>query len=179
MSTVALDKELPTYQDPIDERVRQMEVEYDLLQYKVDGWCIWPLLRFSVYMELSNLPLATKDELRHTEKMALAIKDIPSLISLRKARYFVKTYSSARAEQEGALYKDIFFDDLLMDIGSYVKLEAVNNRVFVPRSRAALIKSDMTSMPFSLIPCSSISSCGQSTANAKSPLVRMPLTDDR
>lgn len=150
MSTVDLDQELPTYQDPIDERVRQMEVKYDLLQYKVDGWCIWPLLRFSVYMELSNLPLATKDELRHSEKMALAVKDIPSLISLRKARYFVKTYSSARAEQEGALYKDIFFDDLLMDVGSYVKLEAVNNKVFVPRSRAALIKSDMTSMPFSL-----------------------------
>ena len=151
MSMVALYKEFSTYKDPIDERVRQMEAKYDLLQYKVDNWCVWPLLRFSVYVQLSNPPLATRGALQRSEKIALVVKDIPSLISLRKARYFVKTYSSGLREQEGSLYKDFLLDDLLMDIGSYFKLEVVNNSTFIPRSRAALIKSDMTLMPFSLL----------------------------
>ena len=97
MSMVAFHKESSIHQDPIDERIRQMEVKYNLLQYKVDGWCVWPPLRFSVHRELSNPPLATKDELRRAEKMALAARGLTSLISPREARCFVKTYSSARA----------------------------------------------------------------------------------
>ncbi len=35
-------------QTVIDERIRQMQEKYDLLQYKVDGWAIWAILRFSI-----------------------------------------------------------------------------------------------------------------------------------
>lgn len=128
-----------------DDRVRQLEAKHDLLRYEVDGWCVWPLLRFRVSQAMANLPLAKRDELPRNERIAFAAKDLTGLMYARKACYVVKTYSSARAEQKGSLYEDVFFDALLPHIGSYFKIEGLNSKVFIPRSRNALIKSDITS----------------------------------
>ncbi|MHB8105645.1 MAG: hypothetical protein ACYDG5_08960 [Dehalococcoidales bacterium] len=128
-----------------------MEVKHELFQYKIDGWCIWPVLRFAVYQLLTNLPLITKEEFPRLEKLSFAIEDIVKVFSLHKARFVVKTYSSAKGEIEGGLYKDIFFDDLLADMGSYYKIEALNSVKYRDARKLSVIKSDMNTFSLELL----------------------------
>jgi len=128
-----------------------MEVKNDLFQFKIDGWCVWPLLRFPVYQSLAKLPLITKDSIPRLDKLSFGIKEIVKLLSLRKARFFIKTYSSAKGELEGELYKDHIFDDFLIDIGSFFKVEALNNNKLLFTNKNSLIKSDLTTSFIELI----------------------------
>jgi hypothetical protein len=48
-------------------------------------------------------------------------------------------------------FKDVWFDDLLPALRTYVKLEAVNNPDFVPRRASALIPSDLTTAPLEVL----------------------------
>lgn len=139
-------KSLPITQAVADDRLRQIETKHDLLRFKVDGWCIWPFFRHDAGLSLQNLSMGASDGSPIKERFAIAAKDLLQLTHLPRARYLVKTYSSARAEQKDGLYKDIYFDDLLLDIGDYFKIESINNSHFIPRSRAALIKSNMTTI---------------------------------
>jgi hypothetical protein len=81
----------------------------------------------------------------------MAVQDACRLSRVRRARYVVESYLSARGEQEGGLFKDHFFDDLLREIGEYFKIESLNNKAFLPRSDAALIRSDLTTSLFELV----------------------------
>jgi hypothetical protein len=135
----------------VDTRIHQMEAEHDLLRYTIDGWCAWPLIRFGVARVLQNLPLVEIERFPRSEWLATGVKDISKLVAVRKARYVVKTYSSARSEQEGGLYKDVYFDQLLLDVGDYFKIESINNKVFIPKARTALVKTDITTTAFRII----------------------------
>lgn len=133
----------------MDARIREMEEKCDLLQYTVDGWSVWPLLRFSVAREVMHLPVskpAKQGHWRYSERLVLALRDLPRLLSPRKARYVVRTYNTGlRSDQEKGFYKDLFFDDLLLEIGDYFKIERVSKKHFASRRKSALIKSDITS----------------------------------
>lgn len=132
--------------------IRKIEAKYDLLQYEVDGWSVWPVLRFPVAFTLLNFPFhKSKEPYRLWELLRIAARDLPALIFARRARYFVVTYSSAFLEQEGEHFKDVFFDDLLRQLGDFYKIEKLNNKSFSSRSRAALIKSDATTIGFDLL----------------------------
>lgn len=133
-----------------DLSIRQLENKYDLLQYKVDGWCIWPLLRFNVLLAMLKLPFAKMDRVGIGQLLPIAAKDLFSLILARKARHVAVVHASNRSEQEKGLYKDIFFDELLLEIGSHYKFEHIDNKIFIPNRRSALIKSDMTSTAFKI-----------------------------
>lgn len=132
------------------EHVRYLEVEYDLFQYQVDGWSAWRLLRFSAVRALVQVPIDTPPAtvqrrwLRKSERLMLAARGLPRLLFPRRARHVVKTFSSARSEQVAGRYKDVYFDDLLTEIGSYFKIETLNNTIFNARGKNALIKSDVT-----------------------------------
>ena len=131
----------------VAERIRQVEARHDLFQYRIDGWCAWRLLRFPVSTALRKLPWsapAPGETWRRSERLAIAARHLPGLLAPRRARHVVKTFSSARGEQEGGRYKDIYFDDLLQEIGSFFKIEALNKKEFISRSQAALIPSDIT-----------------------------------
>ncbi len=133
------------------ERICELEVEYDLLQYKVDGWCVWPLFRFSAALALQDLSLGSPEGLSRMQRYALALKDLAGLAFLKKSRVIVKTYSSARVESEGNLYKDVYFDDLLRELRDFSKIESVNNRIFFQRGKKALYKSDMTTTGLNIV----------------------------
>ncbi len=148
--------------ETVSKRLHQLELKYNLYQYEIDGWCVWALLRISVGNALLNLPWKNSDKyytgrLSKGELLAIAIKDIPVLIWPRKVRYVVKTYNGNLRELENSLYKNIFFDDLLLDIGldNCFKIESLNTRanarVFLTRSRMALVKSDGTLTLFELL----------------------------
>lgn len=138
--------------ETVGQLIRQIEARHDLLQYEVDGWCVWPVLRFPVAMALLDLPFTKSRELFSLrELLFIAARDLPGLVFPRQSRYSVITFSSALMEEEGRRYKDVFFDDLLRELGSFFKIESVNNKSFLPRSRAALIKSDVTSTAIDLL----------------------------
>jgi hypothetical protein len=143
---------LPVSSETVGELVRHIEAKHDLLQYEVDGWCVWPVLRFPVALALLDLPFTkSREAFRLRELLFLAAKDLPDLIFPRKALYAAVTLSSALMEREGERYKDVFFDDLLRELGSFFKIESINSKGFLPRSRAALIKSNVTSTAFDLL----------------------------
>lgn len=143
---------LPVSSETVGELIRHIEAKYDLLQYELDGWCIWPVLRFSAAMALMDLPFTkSKESFQLRELCGIAAKDLPRLFFPRRSRYAVVTLSSALMEQEGDRYRDVFFDDLLRNLGSFFKIEKLNNKSFLPRSKAALFKSDVTSTAFEIL----------------------------
>lgn len=141
--------ESPSAED-VGSRIRALEQQHDLLQYEVDGWCVWPLLRFRVAMELNPLNTSQRS-MGHAQRLGLALHDMVGLLRVRPARYLVKTYPSGLVEREGTRYKDIWFDDLLRAIGSYCKIETINSPIFMGRRKEALIKAALTSTLFELI----------------------------
>ena len=135
----------------VDARIRQLETKYDLLQFKVDGWCVWPLFRFGAAMALQNLPRQKVSGFSRRERYSIAAKDILSLVRLRKARYIALTHISDQTEQENGLYKDIFVDDLLRNVGDYFKIQTINSKIFLREDKAVFIKSDVTTTAFNLL----------------------------
>ncbi len=137
--------------DVVDICLREMEHKHDLLQYQVDGWCAWVLIRGAVQRTLSyDLPAPNSD--RHWgQQVALALQDLGGLLRLRGTRYVVKTYISGLADQEEGHYKDIWFDDLLGTLDTYVKIDSVNNPLFWARRQEALRPSDLSATAFSLL----------------------------
>lgn len=142
------------------ECIQQIEAKHDLLQYKVDGWCVWPLLRFAVARALENLPHDKGYETPRKEWLPIVANDVVRLSALRKARYVVLTYSTARTEREGGLHKDIYFDDLLLDVGDYFKIESVNNIALFPNGKTAIIKSDITTTALRIVARRLARACG-------------------
>lgn len=129
-----------------DEVIREIEEQRDLLQYEVDGWCIWPLLRFPTQMILQALePVlsAVRDPFATVRLTAGAINDMVSLIRLPRAPFICKTFSSALGEQTGNRYKDIWFDDLLAGDAS-VRVRTLNSPAFRQRRAFALVPENIT-----------------------------------
>ena len=117
----------------------------------MDGWCVWPLFRFEAALILQRLSLAASNGVPLKDRYAIAAKDLLRMIHLPHARYVVKTCSSARLEQQNGFYKDIYFDDLLFDLGDYFKIESINRNDFFSRGNAAFIQSDMTTTALNAI----------------------------
>jgi hypothetical protein len=140
------------------ERLRQLEDKYDLFRYRIDGWSAWRLLRFPVALALMNLPLGASARPKTWQRVGrlvtvarFAPQDIPALCFPRRARYVVKTFTSGLSERQGENFKDIYFDDLLTDIGNCFKIEVLNSPVFISRRKAAFIPSDITTCTFELL----------------------------
>jgi hypothetical protein len=72
------------------------------------------------------------------------------MLFLPRARFVVVASSlNRRSKQESGLYKDVYFDDLLLDIDSYFKIEHIgSNKLFAEASELALIESNITSTLF-------------------------------
>jgi hypothetical protein len=146
----SLDKNSTGPRVAADAQLRRLEEKYDLLQYTVDGWSIWPWIRFSVASELRGLPHGSREKFPYLERIGLAVDDVVRLIVLPKARYVVKTNSLPRSEQQDGLYKDVYFDDLLLELGSYYKIEDPVYKVLIKSKKASLVESNLTSTAFTV-----------------------------
>ncbi len=127
-------------------RICQIETKYDLLQFKVDGWCIWPLLRFTIAWWLTTPhDTSPRSAISNLVRGQLVLEDIFRMICLPRAMILAKTYTSGLVDRTGGYYKDIWFDDLLQVSGEYFKIENVNSIAFMEKRSRALIRSDLTS----------------------------------
>ena len=136
----------------VNDKIRWMEEKYDLLQYNVDGWCAWPLLRIWLHREVMGIGLRSeRTRINLFNQVGFAIKSVQSFFSLRTTKYLIKTYSSARLERVDHLFKDIYFDDLLDVLTDYIKVETINNNAMLKRSMKALHPSGLYTSLFALI----------------------------
>lgn len=132
------------------QTVQKLESSFDLLQYKVDGWCFWPLIRFDVAMGIARLPFAGKDRFSRFQQLMIALQDIPSLFRLTRKKLVVKSYSSARMSEENGLFKDIYFDDLLDGCDQVIRIEGVNSKKMFLKRDMAKVPATLTSLPIEL-----------------------------
>lgn len=134
----------------VDRRLRDLETTLDLLQYKVDGWSVWPLFRFSVMLAWLNptSSQASGQNWQLADRPRFIAGDLFKLWALPSSPFVVIGYASNRSDMAQGRYKDIFFDDLLPELPGYLKLEHMDNKIFWARSTAALIKSDLTTTLF-------------------------------
>lgn len=128
----------------IIKQIQAFETNHKLLEYKLDGWSIWPLFRFHVILSLLDLDFVSKDRLTPLELLTTTLQDMARFRKLRQARYLVRTPISYLTEPVGDRYRDHFMDDLLLDIGSHFKLEILNNRLFLPRRSLAHMPGDLS-----------------------------------
>lgn len=135
----------------IDARLRQLEADHGLLEYEVDGWCVWPLVRFSVdAAHYGDRPSARRNTLSLTQQLACAVRDLPALAGLPRSRLATVTYASNRSDERDGRFQDVFFDPLLAELGAFYKIEHVDNVGFLTQRRHALIPADMTTAAFDL-----------------------------
>ena len=133
------------------QRIRQFEQENELFRIKVDGVSAWRLLRFWVSMQLIIRPEGEKAASDGKKRLLRGLREMPRYFFPKRARFLMDTSSSMRIEKESALYKDVFFDDLVLSLGDCFKLERVNSEVFHVFNKQALVKSDLTATPLELL----------------------------
>lgn len=131
-------------------RVCELEHRHDLLQFQIDGWCIWGTLRSSVIRTLINLPEQGRGRLPRLQQVAISLQDIAALVRLNPHRYVFATALSKLVEQEQNRYKDIQVDDLIREFGvdACLKIAQINNPQFLPRHKTALYKARLTLLSF-------------------------------
>lgn len=127
------------------ERLSAVEEELDLLRYELDGWCVWPLLRKPVADGMTRLSAAIGGKSPPPlARLRRSLGDIASWAALRPASIVAKTYTSGLLERAGDKYKDVWVDDILLAVGSFVKIESVNSPRLEERSRHALVPRSVT-----------------------------------
>jgi len=155
-----------------------LEARHDLLRHQVDGWCVWPLFRFHVGALALGGGVASRAGIDHLTRLRLVGGDLAGLARLPRSPVAALVYASNRSEHEGGRAKDAFLDDLLRAIAGReagrapstggrlgasggrigaagdrnaaagVKIEHVDNPVFVARRRGALLPAALTTTFF-------------------------------
>ncbi len=128
-----------------NQRIQEMEANHNLFVFQVDGYSAWCLLRFRLAILASKLVVESNPIVLNKKRtVQIALKDAFSLLRYHSPALIAFTASTNRAEIENGLYKDIYFDDLLKCVHSPYKVEHINNPLYLSRSRAALIPSNIT-----------------------------------
>ena len=136
-------------------RLRVLEAKHDLFQYQVDGYSAWRLLRFAAASKMQNLPFVVKPAgtiFRELfERLVLVLPELIKILFPRRAEFVIKTCSSALREQTNGFYKDVYFDDLIGELGSCYKIETINNPAYSGRRKSALIPIALTTSTIEVI----------------------------
>jgi hypothetical protein len=131
----------------VSARLQALEIGGNLLRHEWDGWCVWPLFRFSVSRKIQHLPLdASGAGFSRREYAGMALRDLFRLWRVRRAEILVKTYSSAHMELEGGRRKDVFFDDLLGASAGHFKIEFPNSRRFHVQTAPHVFPPDLSTV---------------------------------
>lgn len=86
----------------------------------MDGWCVWPTMRFGVSRALTRrLPKTPDARPSRIDLLTLGLSDVWAALTVGRARFAVFSFLSSLSERVGELYKDPCFDDLLQDLGNY------------------------------------------------------------
>ncbi len=134
-------------------KIQEFETRYDLLQYQLEGWSIWPLFRSRLTRRLQNFTIdyGAPNAFRKSELIPIACRDFASYFSLRKSRFVAVGYASNLLDKDGESFKDIFFDELLESLPEFSKIEHLVGKSFLLEREHARIKADITTTTIKLI----------------------------
>jgi hypothetical protein len=129
----------------VDETIRRIEEEHDLLRYTIDGWSAWALLRFPVQWTAGYDLVQHRRPWPRRERLFYAARDAAAWHHLRPAPYLLKTFTSGLTERARGRYRDVWFEDLCDVLGPGCRIETINNRGFLDRRRQAVVPANVTS----------------------------------
>lgn len=137
----------------VTARLQSLEKKHDLLKFTLDGWCVWPVLRFSVSRAIQNVPhdAGGGRAFSKQELLRIALKDLWRGLRAGRARYVVKTYSFSHSEIENGKKKDSLFDDTLRAVKGGYKIEVVSHRAPFVDPMPRLVPSNLTTVGMGLI----------------------------
>lgn len=119
--------------------VREIERKYDLLTLTIDGISPWQLAKFEASVSAQGLNLARKPIPRNT-LLASVWKGVTDFVRMpRNVRYLCKSFDSAYRVPDGALYRDIYFDDVLESLDGGAKISSCDAADFQEKRRRAAI----------------------------------------
>jgi len=133
------------------EWIFNTEEKHDLLQYTIDGWCAWPLLRGMVQSALQQIPGGAVSRESTIQRISSSARDLVRLTLAKRSRYLIKSYSTGLRELSNDGYVDIYFDALLARLTSFLKIEFVNNSYFHQRNKNARFPSYCTNYGIDLV----------------------------
>jgi hypothetical protein len=142
-------------EEEVSNRITEIENLHDIWQYQINGYCVWQILRFRISTDMSQMPFGTNSLtksklLRIFGLLSDTIKDLIGIIFSRRADLLALTCSSALAEEVNGRFKDVYFDDLLINYNSCFKIETINSKNFSNRRKLALVKVNITEAAFDL-----------------------------
>lgn len=128
------------------ETIQRIEEKRDLLRYTVDGWSIWPIIRFDVVHALRSISdgASALSSMTRGQRVRFAMHDLLRVPLVRHHRYMIGTLSSGLLDERDGRYYDIFFDPLRPVVDDVFRLETVNNLAFMDRRRGAAYPPSMT-----------------------------------
>lgn len=136
------------------EIIRRFEGKHRLFGYAVNGVSVWQILRFSIAMDLQNIPVKRPSMPRSTslKHSLIGLMKIAKLIILgKKSEYWVSTFISALRLRRDNCYRDICFDSLLENVHGGLKIQGVNASGYETQQANAFIKPDIDSTLFHVI----------------------------
>jgi hypothetical protein len=128
------------------QKLYELEREHDLFSFRVDGWSAWRVLRFPVHELVMGLPFARPVRptlVRSLEALAATVKLLWLIAMGRPREFLFKTRWTALRLRREQLYRDLYFDALLEDGHSALKVVEANSPAFSKQAAAAWRQADL------------------------------------
>lgn len=123
-----------------------LERTHKLFDYRVDGWSAWRVMRNPVRRLAEALPLAApaRSNARRSLQALVATLHLGSLLAFAGRRdLLVKTCRSGLRMPLGKQFRDVYFDGLLQQGHTCLKLEEINSQDFDVQAASAWHPSDL------------------------------------
>lgn len=136
------------------ERIQALEAlerRHELFGYRVDGWSAWRVMRNPVHRIASALPLSAPPQSsaqRSLQALGATVRLVWLLATTGRRDLLVKTCRSGLRMPLGRQFRDVYFDGLLQEGHSCLKLEEINSPDFVEQAAAALWPADLDPVVF-------------------------------
>ena len=127
------------------EAVSESEARHGLFAHRVEGWSVWPIIRFQIARALCAVPFAARPSFSRSQLLRLAAADAARFAFVPAATYALLTYSSGLLDVKGDRFRDIWFDDIPEFASATFRIERLNSPRFADRRRKALFPSNVTS----------------------------------
>ncbi len=128
-----------------------MERKHDLFSLRVDGWSAWRVMRNFVFRKLENMPLSQPGRpvaVRSIEALVATFRLIWLLLKGEPRELLVKTCRSGLRAKSGEQFRDVYFDGLLTEGFSYLKMEEINSPDFDKQAASAARPAELDPVVF-------------------------------
>ena len=128
-----------------------MERRHDLFAPRVDGWSAWRVMRNLAFRKLEDMPLAQPvrpTAVRSAEALVGTFRLVWLLLKAGRRELLVKTCRSGLRVKSGGQFRDVYFDGLLAEGFSYLKMEEINSPDFDRQAAAAARPAELDPVVF-------------------------------